>query len=89
MQLSSLLDLSSRLAESDSEERIVNAAVLSVMGKLKILRACVLQPYDGRFLVTHVKGMAPVRFGQVACEELRFASPDDDTRELYAAGIRW
>jgi sigma-B regulation protein RsbU (phosphoserine phosphatase) len=89
MQLSSLLDLSSRLAESDSEERIVNAAVLSVMGKLKILRACVLQPDGGRFFVTHAKGMAPARFGHVECEELRFASPDDETRELYAAGIRW
>lgn len=89
MQLSSLLDLSSRLAESDSEERIVNAAVLSVMGKLKILRACVLQPDGDRFFVTHAKGMAAVRYGYVTCEELRFTSPSDDTRDLHAAGIRW
>ena len=89
IQLSSLLDLSTRLAESDSEERLLNAAVLSVMGKLKILRACVLQPDDDAWVVTHAKGIASMRFGWFACVAIRYTSSEDDTAALHAAGIHW
>ncbi|MBU3741940.1 MAG: hypothetical protein FGM24_06595 [Candidatus Kapabacteria bacterium] len=89
IQLSSLLDLSTRLAESDSEERLLNAAVLSVMGKLKILRACVLQPDQDGWVVTHAKGIASMRFGRFESLGIRYTSAYDDTAALHAAGIYW
>ena len=89
MQLSSLLDLSTRIAESDSEERILNAAVLSVMGKLKILRACVLEPDASSWLITHPKGMTVGSVPMFACRELVFTSATDDTSAMHALGIHW
>lgn len=47
INLESLLDLSAQLNESDNEQFIMNSALLSLMGKLKIFRACVLLPKTG------------------------------------------
>lgn len=49
INLESLLDLSARLNESNDAEYILNAALLSLMGKLRIMRACALVP-DGDIL---------------------------------------
>lgn len=89
LQLSSLLDLSTRLAESDSEDRILNAAVLSVMGKLKILRACVLQPDDDAYVITHAKGVANGRVSVTPSRSLRYTSDADDTAPLRRLGMHW
>lgn len=89
LHLSSLLDLSSRLSESDSADRILNAALLSVMGKLKIRRSCVLHPDGGHFFVSHAKGMTPPVVAMQPFSEMRFTSSDDDTAPLHAAGIHW
>jgi sigma-B regulation protein RsbU (phosphoserine phosphatase) len=42
INLNSLLDLSARLYESDNEEFILNATLLSLMGKLRFLRGCII-----------------------------------------------
>lgn len=89
LHLSSLLDLSTRLSESDSADRILNAALLSVMGKLKVRRACVLHPDGDHYVVTHVKGMTPPMMPFVLIDEMRFASPSDATFPLYEAGLHW
>jgi sigma-B regulation protein RsbU (phosphoserine phosphatase) len=44
INLDSLLDLSARLNESNDEDFILNAMLLSAMGKLRVFRACVLMP---------------------------------------------
>lgn len=60
LHLASLLDLSTRVMESDPVD-ILNVAVLSIMGRLKIVRAAVLYPEGGRFVADRrlCKGMAP------------------------------
>ena len=44
INLESLLELSARLNESNDEEFILNSTLLTLMGKLRIVRACVLLP---------------------------------------------
>lgn len=57
INLESLLDLSVQLNESDDEQFILNSALLSLMGKLKIFKACVLLPQaDGGFCFALSKG---------------------------------
>lgn len=46
INLESLLELSARLNESNDEEFILNSTLLTLMGKLRIVRACVLLPTD-------------------------------------------
>ena len=46
INLSSLLDLSARLYESNDTNFILNSTLLSLMGKLKILKACVFIQND-------------------------------------------
>ena len=53
LNLASLLDLSSRISETDSVDRILNSALLSVMGKLRIRKACVLMRENDAFVVSH------------------------------------
>jgi sigma-B regulation protein RsbU (phosphoserine phosphatase) len=57
INLSSLLDLSARLYESNDTYFILNSTLLSLMGKLKILRACVfVKDNNGEFSQTITKG---------------------------------
>lgn len=56
INLESLLELGARLSESVDEEFILNSALLSLMGKMRILRACALLPDGDSFTVTLVKG---------------------------------
>lgn len=44
IKLESLIDLSNKLNETYNENLILNAILLSLMGKLKIVKACILQP---------------------------------------------
>ncbi|MBK9247372.1 MAG: PP2C family protein-serine/threonine phosphatase [Ignavibacteria bacterium] len=44
INLESLLELSARLNESNDEEFILNSTLLTLMGKLRIVRACALLP---------------------------------------------
>lgn len=48
INLESLLKLSARLNDSIDEDFILNSALLSIMGKLKVVRACILMPDKSR-----------------------------------------
>lgn len=56
INLESLLRLSSKLNESRDEKFILNSALLSLMGKLRIFKACAMTPRDGAFVPTVIKG---------------------------------
>ena len=56
INLESLLDFSARLNESNDESFISNALVLTVMGKLRLLRCAVLVPDNGVSKVVSAKG---------------------------------
>jgi len=90
MNLASLLDLSSRISETDSMERILNAALLSVMGKLRIRKACVMMAESGRFEVSHGKGVP-----MFSIEQFEIDEPLVITEELpygpvlLAHGLTW
>ncbi len=63
INLASLLDFSARLNETYDETFILNAALLSLMGKLKILRSCVLIPFKkNHFKVILNKGKLNLDF---------------------------
>ncbi len=70
INLESLLELSARLNESSDEEFILNSALLTLMGKLRILRANVIlpNPEQTEFTVAIAKGRTPItslEFSQV------------------------
>jgi len=90
MHLTSLLDLSAQLSETDSDDRILNVALLSVMGKLKIRRACAFVP-DGKLLIAkHLKGVSILSVPRFDLTEPVFTSEDDpDTAVLASAGLHW
>ncbi len=56
INLESLLDLSARLNETDNEDFILNSAILSLMGKLRIFRACAFIESDGLLIPKVCKG---------------------------------
>ncbi|MBI3258282.1 MAG: hypothetical protein HYZ54_02195 [Ignavibacteriae bacterium] len=62
INLESLLELSARLNESSDEEFILNSALLTLMGKLRILRANVIlpNPEQTEFTVAIAKGRTPI-----------------------------
>lgn len=59
INLESLIDLSARLNETTDENLIYNIALLSLMGKLRVLRACVLKPQKKKYNVLISKGSRP------------------------------
>jgi len=59
MNLESLIDLSAKLNDSDDEEFILNSALLSLMGKLRVVRSCVLFIKDDTADVALYKGREP------------------------------
>lgn len=71
LHLASLLDLSARVLESDPVD-ILNVAVLSIMGRLKIVRAAVLYPEAGHYVADRrlCKGMAPFTLPRIEVEHL-------------------
>ena len=56
IKLESLLDLSARLTSAESRDFIINAALLTLMGKLRITRACALEKNGDNFTVINKKG---------------------------------
>ncbi len=56
INLESLLDLSARLIDSNDAEHILNAALLSLMGKLRVTKAAALVPQDDGLRATVIKG---------------------------------
>lgn len=56
INLESLLDFSARLNESNDEAFINNALILTVMGKLRLLRCIILTPHHNKWRVFSSKG---------------------------------
>ncbi len=56
INLESLLDLSAKLVESNDASYILNSALLSLMGKLRVTKACALVPDATGMRVLIVKG---------------------------------
>ncbi len=56
INLESLLDFSARLNESNDEYFICNSLILTVMGKLRLLRSCVLVPSNNSLKILVAKG---------------------------------
>lgn len=58
INLESLIELGARLSEAVAEEFILNSAILSLMGKMRILRACALLPDGDNYIASLAKGRA-------------------------------
>lgn len=56
INLESLIDFSARLNETSDQTFILNSVLLSLMGKLRILRGCVVIPNEGTFKPVLCKG---------------------------------
>ena len=84
-QLDSLLELSSHIADAEPME-ILNTALLSVMGRIGVFKACIALPEDGGFTApVHLcKGLEPVSLPADIAVELHRPEP----RSLLAqAGV--
>ncbi len=81
--------MSSRAAELDSPEPILNAAILSVMGRLKIRRACVLRR-DGRTFTSVIsKAVPPLTLPAFEIAEPSFAANVPGASQLESLGVPW
>ncbi len=90
LNLASLLDLSSRISETDSVDRILNSALLSVMGKLRIRKACVLMREHDTFVVSHPKGVPLFTIPCFEVDELMEVTEDlVGGRVLLQHGLTW
>lgn len=88
--LTSLLHLSTQLSELQSAEQVLNAAVLSIMGKLRLRRACILHPDGDVFLITHCKGVLPLPVACFSIEECAYElSATPEIGPLAEQGIEW
>ena len=93
LHLTSLLHLSTQLSEAQSTDQVLNTAVLSIMGKLRMRRACILHPdgdaNDG-FMVTHNKGVRLASVESFSIDECAFALPETPAMQPLAdQGIEW
>ncbi|MCX7737742.1 MAG: PP2C family protein-serine/threonine phosphatase [Candidatus Kapabacteria bacterium] len=60
INLESLIDFSAKLNEINDEKLILNSALLAIMGKLKIVKACVFQKNDkNEYETSIIKGFNP------------------------------
>ncbi|MCX6139797.1 MAG: hypothetical protein NTX15_03045 [Candidatus Kapabacteria bacterium] len=89
LHLASLLDLSTRAAEYDSAEPILNAALLSVMGRLKILRACVFRPVHNQFEPVLSKGLKAISVPTFELSGPAFAHETPGAEPLAKLGVHW
>jgi sigma-B regulation protein RsbU (phosphoserine phosphatase) len=81
--------MSTSATEFDSAEPILNAALLSVMGRLKVRRACVLR-VEGRTLTTVLtKGVAPIVVPAFDLDEPALAVDLPEAAALAEAGLTW
>ncbi len=91
ININSLLNLTARLYESDNDFYILNATLLSLMGKLKILRAIVLIP-DGENDFTPLIIKGNISIGSVPGFELNdftLTASDDRFSYLRMSGIEY
>ncbi len=90
INLSSLLDLSGRLYESDDIHFILNSTVLSLMGKLKIFRSCVFILEDKKYRLILNKSKIHIdKMDFVNIDKLTLIQQNNsEFQELYAEGIR-
>lgn len=90
LSLASILDLRSQIAQAESVERTLNVVLLSVMGKLKISRACAFRVIHGRPVALFPKGLVPPSIASINFTEPTLAQVDDPITSVFAlAGIRW
>lgn len=91
INLESLLELSAGLNESDNELFILNSALLSLMGKLRILRSCVFLHEDQEFKAVIAKGKKP--FGAIKyfyIDEFKELDKNIETEsDLCSAGYKY
>jgi len=86
INLESLLDLSAKLNESNSAEYILNAALLSLMGKLRIMRTAALIPKGNTLQVLVSKGkLLHHEYKMVHCSSLFEVT--NDQQEMLDDGI--
>lgn len=93
INLESLLDLSAKLNETNNEEFILNSALLSLMGKLRIFRACILKPSEDKeyykFLLSKGKNNQNF-FPYFSVSEFKELDHDiDDEMALILIGYRF
>lgn len=90
INLESLLELSARLNESNDEEFILNSTLLTLMGKLRTVRACVLltNVEQSTFEIALAKGRtALTEIDYFQLKELRELMADSPAeRQLIDAG---
>lgn len=89
LNLTSVLDVATRASEYDSAEPILNAALLSVMGRLKVLKACVLRPTNGILEPVICKGMTCPEVPVFTCDEPMPATACPGAEALAAHGTQW
>ena len=89
MHLSSLLDLASNVQGVTAVE-VLNATVLSVMGRLRVMRACVLRKQSGSWVAepSLCKGVAPVVLSVLEIDGITHVQADNEALHiLYSRGI--
>lgn len=91
INLESLLELGARLSNADDEEFILNSAILSLMGKMRILRACALLPDGDNYIASLAKGRAlPIKTPIFEIKDLReISSSAPEELPLAEAGYRY
>lgn len=89
LNIASLLDLSSRLSEENSADDVLNAALLSIMGKLKVRRSCALTPDGHNLSAVRVKTVPQLSIRQPASIDLGFLPDDPAVQPLVEAGLTW
>lgn len=95
INLESLLDFSANLNEVYEEELVYNYVLLTLMGKLRILRACVLEVNNDEnqkvFKPVLFKGkgfFSPVRFFDIK-EFKELSEAEEGEKQLYKAGYKY
>ena len=91
VNLESLLDLSARLNESRDEEYILSSVLLSLMGKLRLTRACALRPSDERDGYEVAASKGKISFESIVLPEIREFVPLEPIThaELWNHGFRF
>lgn len=89
LNLTSVLDVATRASEYESAEPILNAALLSVMGRLKVLKACVLRPAEAMLEPVIVKGLVCRAVPVFECDEPMRADECPGAGQLAADGVMW
>ncbi|MCC6845642.1 MAG: PP2C family protein-serine/threonine phosphatase [Bacteroidetes bacterium] len=91
INLESLIELGARLSEAVAEEFILNSAILSLMGKMRILRACALLPDGDNYIASLAKGRAlPIKIPIFEIKDLReISSAAPEELPLAEAGYRY